>query len=94
MLLCVSPYPSADSIFEALSAQRHAAVEDTECAEQPKDDADDHNDVENLLDLAVHWDVRIDSPKDNANNHERDNETDESHCLLLLETGRYRLRSI
>jgi hypothetical protein len=55
----------------------------SEDLQQPQDDDDDHNDVEDAFDLAVHGDVIVDRPENDANNDECDEQLHEGHCVFL-----------
>lgn len=44
-----------------------SAIDDAERVEQPYDHADDYDDIENLLDFAVHRNVGIDQPQQYSN---------------------------
>ena len=52
------------------------AADDAEGIEHPDDDADDHHDVEYLLNLPVHRDVVVDQPEQYADDDESDDERD------------------
>jgi hypothetical protein len=44
----------------------------SEYVKQPKDHHHNHDDIEDLFDLTIHWDVSVDEPKQDSGNDESD----------------------
>jgi hypothetical protein len=44
------------------------STQDSKDAQQPKDNRNDYHDIDDLLYLRVHWNVRVDQPQKNADN--------------------------
>src|ERR1035437_8791309 len=52
--------------------------------QQPQDHCDDHRDIQNLLDLAIHRDVGVNQPQEHPNNYQSDHQRNNYHIYFPL----------
>ena len=56
------------NMIEILNLNTHQIAKQSEYFEQPNDNDNDYNNIQNVLDFMVHWNVRIDKPKKDTDN--------------------------
>ena len=59
-------------------------IDDAESIQQPDHDTDHHYNIENFFDLAIHWNVGVDQPKQNAHDNQSYYERYQWHKMLMV----------